>query len=155
MSAVHPAVVTGPPVLPPKTAAQLNATLMPVWNIFSGEAKELPPSIGAAGYVDVRDVSAVHIWAAEHPSEAAGNRYICSFGRGTTQAVADILRKAYPDRTMIAEGTPGTDQEPGWAFPPPPGNSYDSSPAAKVLGRPFIKFDQSIVETAKILERYL
>ncbi|MCJ1308528.1 hypothetical protein MMC25_002181 [Agyrium rufum] len=155
MAAVHPAVVTGPPVLPPPSAAKLNETLLPVWNIFSGEAKELPPSIGSAGYVDVRDVSAVHVWAAEHPSESAGNRYICAVGRGTMQAAADILRKAYPDRTMIAKGEPGTDQLPGWVFPPPPGNRFDSSLAEKALGRPFIKFDQTILDTAKVLEKYL
>ena len=80
---MKPAVVIGPPVNPPASLAGLNATLLPVWNIYSGEAKTVPPGLGASSYIDVRDVARLHIWCMEHPSESCGQRYIATNGRGT------------------------------------------------------------------------
>jgi nucleoside-diphosphate-sugar epimerase len=130
----------------------LNATLKPVWNLFSGAAKSIPPGIGSQTYIDVRDVSDVHIWAAEHPSEANGERYLCAAGRGTMQAMADILRKTYPDRD-IAVGEPESDYEKDYSFPKD-GFKFHSTKMREALGRPLIGFEQSVLETAKVLERY-
>ncbi|MCJ1419424.1 hypothetical protein MMC32_005779 [Xylographa parallela] len=154
ISAVNPGVVVGPPVQPPPTASALNETLRPTWAVFSGASTDIPPAIGSASYVDVRDVAAIHVWCAEHPIESNGQRYLMANGRGTPQAAADILRKAYPHRKQIPVGEPGSDYEEGYGWPKD-GQSFDSAKAKKALGREFVLYDQSILDTAKVLERYL
>ncbi|MCJ1285803.1 hypothetical protein MMC26_005144 [Xylographa opegraphella] len=154
ISAVNPGVVVGPPVQPPPTASLLNETLRPTWAVFSGSSPAIPPAIGSASYVDVRDVAAIHVWCAEHAAESNGQRYLMANGRGTPQAAADILRKAYPHRKEIPVGEPGNDYEEGYGWPEG-GQSFDSAKAKKALGREFVLYDQSILDTAKVLERYL
>ncbi|MCJ1405848.1 hypothetical protein MMC11_009078 [Xylographa trunciseda] len=154
ISAVNPGVVVGPPVQPPPTASSLNETLRPTWAVFSGASTTIPPTIGSASYVDVRDVAAIHVWCAEHPTESNGQRYLMANGRGTPQAAADILRKAYPDRKEIPVGEPGSDYEADYGWPKG-GQSFDSAKAKKALGREFVLYDQSILDTAKVFERYL
>ena len=155
MATVNPSVVTGPPINPPAQASGLNETLRPTWSLLSGAVAEIPPNIGTAGYVDVRDVAAVHVWCATHPSESAGHRLFTTAGRGTNQAVADILRKAYPDRAEgIPKGEPGSDYEADYGFLTG-GPSYENEMARKAAGGEFIRYDQSIRDSAKVLERYL
>ena len=69
------------------------------------------------------------------------------------QAAADILRKAYPDRDIVV-GEPGSDYEPDYSYPKD-GFKFYSTKAEKALGRKLIGFEQSILETAKVMERYL
>jgi len=115
----------------------------------------MPPAIGSASFIDIRDTAAMHVWAAEHPQEANGQRYLMADGRGTPQAAADILRKAYPDRKQILVGEPGSDYVEGWGWPKD-GQSFESTKAKKALGRDsFIRHDQSVLETAKVFERYV
>ena len=154
MTGVNPATVVGPPIQPPPSPSALNETLKPIWDIFSGEAQTLPPTIGSAGYIDVRDVSAMHIWCAENPTESANQRYLMVEGQYAYQAVADILRKAYPDRKMIPVGEPGSGYTPDYSWSED-SMTFVSSKAKKATGRTFIKYDQSILETAKVFERYL
>ena len=154
MSAVNPAVVVGPPIQLPASASALNDTLKPIWGVFSGETQTIPPGIGTNGYCDVRDVSAMHVWCMENPTQSANQRYIVAEGRATPQAAADILRKAYPSRKTIPVGKPESDYEPGYIWPKD-GISLSNAQAKKATGRDFIKYDQSILETAKVFERYL
>ena len=123
--------------------------------MFSGETQEIPPGIGSFSYVDVRDVAAIHAWCAEHPKESANHRYLMAVGRAPPQAAADILRKAYPERKpLIPEGELGKDYSPDFSWPEN-GLSFDSSPAEKAIGRSFIGFEKSILDTAKVFEKYL
>ena len=155
MTAVNPSVVTGPPINPPSEASGLNETLRPAWNLLSGSLSEIPPNIGTAGCIDVRDVATVHVWCATHPAEAANHRFFTTAGRGTNQAAADILRKAYPDRAeVIPKGEPGSDYEADYGFLRD-GPSYENEMAKKAVGGEFIRYDQSIRDSAKALERYL
>ena len=96
----------------------------------------------------------MHVWAAEHPTEANGQRYLLVNGRGTPQAAADILRKAYPSRKEILVGEPGSDYVEGWRWPKD-GQSFDSEKSKRALGREFIRYDQSVLDTAKVFERYV
>ena len=109
--------------------------------------------MGSGGYIDVRDVAAVSVWCVEHPQEAAGQRYLLANGRGTFQAAADVLRKAYPDRESIPVGDPGSDYELDYSWPA--WTRFDSSKAAKATGKTFIRYDQSILDTADALKAYL
>ena len=51
-------------------------TLHPLWTIFSGPSTTVPAQIGLATYIDIRDVSAMHIWCVEHPTASNGQRYL-------------------------------------------------------------------------------
>lgn len=152
ISAVNPGVVTGPPISFPSSPAKLNETLKPVWQIYSGEAKTMPPSIGGQSYIDVRDVAALHIWCMEHPEASNGQRYIAANGRGTPQAAADVLRKAFPDREIIV-GEPESDYVQGTFDYVPGMRSTRATKAYNAMGvKSFIRYDKSILDTVKAFE---
>ena len=153
LSAVNPAVVTGPPVSFPSTPDKLNTTLKPVWQIYSGEAKTIPAGIGGQAYIDVRDVSTLHIWCMEQPNASNGQRYIAANGKGTPQAVADILRKAFPSRNIVV-GEPSSDYVPGTYDYPAGKRSTRATKAYKAMGvESFIGFEQSILDTVRSFEK--
>jgi nucleoside-diphosphate-sugar epimerase len=120
--AINPGVVIGPPLVGLVSEPEkLNTTLLPVWALYSGLAKregKMPPPIGSATWVDVRDVAALHAWAATNPLEAAGmdvdgsgkgkGRFLATRGVAPPQAVADLLRKELGegDRGRILVGEP-------------------------------------------------
>ena len=75
-------------------------------------------------------------------------------GRAPPQAVADVLRKWYPGRRgIIPEGRPGEGYVEGFGWGA--GNSYESGKARGVLGRGFVGFEESLVQTVRVFERYL
>ncbi|KAL3427477.1 nad dependent epimerase [Phlyctema vagabunda] len=105
ISTVNPTVVIGPPVVVAATASSLNETLKPVFEILSGASETLPPPIGSASYVDVRDVALIHLWAYENPQKANGERYLASGGYCPPQVIADILSTSGWEHTT--KGVPG------------------------------------------------
>lgn len=130
-------------------------TLKPVWGILSGAYPDdhgLPPMIGTGSIIDVRDVSALHIWCAENPSKSNGQRYLLTNGRATPQAIADILRRAYPDRKGLPAENPEKDYEADYSWPKA-GMSFQETKAKDVLGRDFIGFEKSILDTVEAFER--
>ncbi|KIW96741.1 uncharacterized protein Z519_02132 [Cladophialophora bantiana CBS 173.52] len=151
VAAVNPAVVTGPPVSWPATPDKLNTTLLPIWNIYSGN-KVMPPQIGSAGYIDVRDVARMHIWAMEHPEQSNGERYLMSNGKAPPQAAADLLREQFPERDIIV-GEPGQGYTKDYWFPQGEASSV-STKAYKALGvQKFITYDQSVLDTVEAFEK--
>lgn len=123
--------------------------------MFSGKAAIVPPGFGTNGYVDVRDVAKIHIWCMEHPTQSANQRYLASAGLGPPQAVVDILRRAYPEREdIIPRGEPGKGYLPDFKFFREGGRHYGTQ-ASEAVGMQYIPYDQSILETARVLERYL
>lgn len=146
--------MTGPPVPVPSSPAKLNETLRPIWGLLSGEPKTVPPGSGSMSYIDVRDVSAVHIWCQEQPEESNGQRYLLMNGLGTMQAAADILRKAYPKNGVVV-GDPGSDYVEGYGYVPGK-HSFKATKAKEAIGgREFIGYEKSILDTAKVFERWL
>ncbi|KAI9820468.1 MAG: hypothetical protein M1826_000905 [Phylliscum demangeonii] len=155
ISAVCPSIVLGPRPQLPATPDQLNQTLQPTWAIFSGQDGSLDEFLPVTAVVDVRDVSAIHIWCGEHPAASDGQRYIASGGHYNAQATADILRKHYPARrAIIPEGHPGQGYRPDFRQPPDK-FEFDGSKAARAVGLTYIPVEQTIVDTAKALEKYL
>ena len=132
VSAINPSNVTGPPVLFPESPAMLSANLLPIWKIFPGEAKEIPPGVGSMPYIDVRDVTRTTVWIMEHPKESDGQRYLCSNGKGTMQAAADILRNEYRDRDIV-KGHPRADYVDGYGYPSG-AKSFHSTKAKDAMG---------------------
>jgi nucleoside-diphosphate-sugar epimerase len=160
ISTIHPTVTIGPPIQPPSSPSKLNATLIPTYNIFAGGP--IPSSIGSGSFVDVRDVAFVHLWAYEHTDISNGERYIACHGYGPPQATADILREAYPDRRdIIQAGMPGEGYigyENGVVKEvsfPPDRPRVSGKKAETVMGFKTRTFKESLLETAKAMERYL
>ena len=151
VAAINPAVVTGPPVSFPASPEQLNETLMPLWKIYSGD-KTIPAQIGGAGYIDVRDVARMHIWAMEHPERSNGERYLLVNGKAPPQAAADLLRQKYPDRDIVV-GNPGQGYAPDyWFVKGEP--SLVSTKAYKALGKEsFIRYDKSVLDSIDAFEK--
>ena len=91
----------------------------------------------------------------EHPDQIDNQRYTMSAGLGPPQAVADILRTAYPERKhIIPRGDPSKGYLPGFGFLTRR-RKHLGTDAAEVIGLHYIKYDRSILDTAKVLERYL
>jgi nucleoside-diphosphate-sugar epimerase len=162
LTTIHPTVTIGPPVALPSSPDKLNITLQPTYSIFTGGA--IPPSIGSGSFVDVRDVAFCHFWAYEHPKEADGERFIASQGFGPPQALADVLREAYPDRRGIiqvgkpGEGYVGYNAETGVVEGveyPAGGIRVSGAKAEKVMGLKYRGFKESLLETTKVMEKYL
>jgi len=166
LTTINPSVVIGPPVNIPSSGSKLNETLAPIWKMFSGAMDTIPPNIGSASAVDVRDVAYAHVWAFENSSKADGERYITSLGYGPLQSAADVLRKEYKGTAIgdkIPVGIPG-DTYVGYneetseveEIKYPPGRPrIDGSKASKAMGFTYITYKQSVIDTAKAFEQLL
>ena len=151
VAAINPAVVTGPPVSWPATPDKLNTTLLPIWSLYSGN-KVMPPQLGPAGFIDIRDVARLHIWAAEHPEQSNGERYLMSNGKAPPQAAADILRKHFPERDILV-GEPGKGYTEDYWYVNGEA-TFISTKAYKALGvKRCMLFDRSVLDTVEAFEK--
>lgn len=142
--------VIGPPLIAPSTPEAVSETIRPIWQVFSGAPHE---SVGGAvGFsVDVRDVASLLLYFVGHPKEVDGERYIAHSASGNVQALADALRKGFPDaQGRIVEGTKGQGYRADGRVDPETQVEVDSTKAAKLLeGGEWIKYEKSVVDTAK------
>lgn len=150
MTAVNPALVGGPPLLLTDSPKNLSESVIDVWLILSGAP--MPPTIGTGTIVDVRDVARLFVFAVAHPEIAKNERYLAVGGAGPSQAVADILREAYPERRdIIQKGTPGAGYRPdfdiSWLI--------SANKAEEATGQKFIGFKESVLAAAKAFEKFL
>ncbi|KAA6413937.1 MAG: hypothetical protein FRX48_02299 [Lasallia pustulata] len=126
--AINPGVVAGPPSKPP-------LPLRPQRN---------PQTL----------LLALHRRDAHHPAHPRHRllRRRARRLRHARLAAADVLRRAYPDRSCIPVGSPGADYEEGYAWFSG-GMSFCGDKARKILGREYVGFEQSVVDTARVFER--
>lgn len=155
MVSINPNLVIGPPVQPPATASGLSATLWAIWEILSGSGTSALPGFGTHGFVDVRDVAKIHMWCMEHLSQSIDKRIRASAGVEHPQGVVNILRQAYPEREDLI-----LQKKAGKGYLPDIGRIRERGfvngvQASSMAGIKYIPFKQSILETAKVLERYL
>jgi len=126
-----------------------------MWGIFSGSYSSIPPKIGSGSYADVRDIADLQIWAFENPKLSADERYLGVNGPGIPQAAADILHEVYPERRHIMpRGTPGDGYMPDHSWSPD-SVSVSGDKAQKAMGRSWIPFKQSVLDTAKWFEQFV
>ena len=97
-------------------------------------------------FVDVRDVAELVLRATEqHAQTEAGRERYLLVGQSpiSPQGIADTLREHLPERRdIIQEGNPGeAHPEMTWKF--------DSSKAQGLLGRTWVGFSQSVVDSAE------
>jgi hypothetical protein len=122
------------------------------WKIVAGE--EVPgPMMLYSDTIDIRDIARMLLWSARNPDKADGERFICSSAVGCGQAIADILRKRMPSLN-IPPGQHGQGYSPD--YKPKPGvGGFDSSKAVSVTGEDWIPYEESVIDMARYLERYL
>ncbi|RYP56752.1 hypothetical protein DL771_011620 [Monosporascus sp. 5C6A] len=123
-----------------------------VWKVVMGEDIPDPLPIYDAT-IDVRDIARVLVWAALHPKEADGERYLCSAASGGAQAIADILNKHMPG-LQVKRGNPGKGYKPDYSEPEG-ATAFDSSKAVKATGQGWIPYETSVLDTAGVLQQYL
>ncbi|OCK80951.1 NAD(P)-binding protein, partial [Lepidopterella palustris CBS 459.81] len=149
ISSVNPGVVIGPSVQAFPTGFKPNVSLEQIWNIFTGNIKDIPPRIGSGSFVHVRDTAGLHVWALENPIKSNGERYLAIAGPGFPQMIADILHKAYPNRAdIMPRGRPGDGYLPNLDWPPG-GISVSGKKAQEAMGITWIPLEQSVLDTAK------
>ncbi|KAI5460974.1 hypothetical protein BGZ63DRAFT_388108 [Mariannaea sp. PMI_226] len=152
IAAINPGFVMGPPAAL-DSIESLSGTTAFIWKVFSGQ--DIPaPLKPDPPYVDVRDIARAAVYAIDHGKEVNGERFLLIRGAIPPQAAADILREAYPARRdIIKEGTPGAGYRPGFAFPEQ--RVIDGSKIVRVTGKDYYSVEQTIIDTAKFLEKFL
>ncbi|KRM54471.1 SDR family oxidoreductase [Lacticaseibacillus sharpeae] len=89
LAAVNPVAVMGPVL-----SADFSHSNIQIQDLLNGKTKAVPRV--DSGYVDVRDVAALHILAMTKPA-AAGQRFLATTGETYSMLdVANILRTAFP-----------------------------------------------------------
>jgi nucleoside-diphosphate-sugar epimerase len=143
----------GPPLVLPEKPEKLSNTTILIWTVLSGQDFSDAP---ARPFVDVRDVARLHVFGIEHGDKANGQRYLTIGGVSSGQAVADILNKHYPQRKgVIKVGHPGQGDPSDYKTTAAGGISFDTSKAVKATGQDWIGFEQTVLDAAKVFERYL
>ena len=143
-------LIFGPPAYLPSDVKKLSMSLQPIWNIFSGG--DIPkPLAGSGTACDVRDVARLFVFAADHPDKADGERYNVVSGIAHPQAITDVLREGFPERSAVIQvGQPGVGYPKSlW------NNRIDGSKAVRATGEDYVNFKESIIDTARALTPYL
>jgi len=152
---IHPGMILGP-ASDPDTSVSLGL----VMGLMGGRVKAMPNT----GFcvIDVRDVSALHLAALENDS-SVGQRYLATGRYLWFREVADILRKAYPDRTITMKMVPdwlirlmamtGTSVS---QIINDVGNEkhFDGSKGEALLGRKFISAEEAVLSAADSAVRF-
>ncbi|KAI4140809.1 MAG: hypothetical protein LQ341_003692 [Variospora aurantia] len=115
----------------------------------------VPGAMPTAAYISNHDVSRMHVYAALHPSECNGHRYLLAAGRAPPQALADVLRKIRPQwKDRIPMGDPGNDYVEGYTWVEG-GVTIDCERAKRALGGgEWMGFEQCVEETVEALEKH-
>ncbi|KAI0525544.1 hypothetical protein F5B22DRAFT_642556 [Xylaria bambusicola] len=152
MTALQPTYFVGPPLIPWKSPGHIPYSNSDFWKVVSGE--EVPgPMMLYGDTVDIRDVARMLLWSAQNPQKADGERFACSSAAGCGQAIADILRRDMPS-LKVQQGLPGKGYSPD--YKPRAGTfGFDSSKAVSATGRDWISYEQSVLDLAQFLQRYL
>ncbi|KAI0391275.1 hypothetical protein F5Y17DRAFT_20028 [Xylariaceae sp. FL0594] len=151
MTSLLPTYFIGPPLIPWASADQIPYSNSDFWKVVAGQ--EIPgPMMVYGDTIDIRDIARVSLWAAMNPGRADGERFVCSSAVGGGQAIADILHKRMPSLKNIQVGEPGKGYAPDYK---PQSAGFDGSKAVEFTGEDWIPYEQSVVDMAQFLQRYL
>ena len=150
LTTIHPGAILGP-----ATDSDTSISLGLVTGLLDGST----PAMARIGFAisDVRDVAAMHL-AALRKSESIGQRYLCTGPYMTFEAVADVLRRAYPDHTITSRIVPDWLVRIIAALGGPVrqiindvGNEkhFDGSKGEALLGRPYRTVEDAILSAAE------
>ncbi|KAL8968889.1 MAG: hypothetical protein Q9197_004631 [Variospora fuerteventurae] len=120
-----------------------------------GQLDHVPRTVPTAAYISNHDVSRMHVYAALHPSECDGHRYLLAAGRAPSQALADVLRKIRPQwKDRIPIGEPGNGYVEGYTWVEG-GVTIECERAKKALGGgEWMGYEQCVEETVEALEKH-
>eukprot|EP00755_Sulcionema_specki_P031667 Sspe_Gene.97071::Locus_70734_Transcript_1_1_Confidence_1.000_Length_1094::g.97071::m.97071 len=104
LASLHPPIIIGP-VLAQHTADALPESVAMIYRYMSGEKKVADKK--SIGFIDVRDLAAAHIAAAEN--EEAEGRYLLSGGCARWLTVAKALKEHFPDSPVPTEEGEGAE----------------------------------------------
>lgn len=147
-----PGVVIGPPVLFPEKVQDINGTIKPIWEVLSGENRGLPRIIGTGFWVDVRDLVGICcalIESSKKP-EIDRKRVIVVAGKGNLSVAARVLWEKYSERLgHLQVSERDGDVEVGGEM------TFDVKDAEGLLGRTWMSYEKSVLDTAEALENYV
>ncbi|AQZ14228.1 hypothetical protein BZL39_G02430 [Zygosaccharomyces parabailii] len=143
LSTINPTGVFGPQRFDAYVKDHLNASNEMINALIHSQPgiTKLDPDFHAE-YVDVRDVAKAHLLAFQR-GNTAEKRLGLNNGPFSSQAVVDILNSKFPQ----LKGNIAVGPHPGQPDPTP-GCSFDNSQSKKILGFPFIDFEQTVYDTA-------
>lgn len=91
------------------------------------------------------------VYAVGHPEKTDGERFILARWYSPPQAVADILRKKYPEKAgQIQHGVEGQGYEKGYEFPAK--MAFDGSKIVKMTAREYIPWEKTVVDTIEAVK---
>lgn len=150
LTTIHPGAILGP-----VTDKDTSISLGLVTGLLDGST----PAMARIGFAisDVRDVAAMHVATLDKP-ESIGQRYLCTGPFMTFEQVADVLRRAYPERKITIKVVPD------WIIRimaalggavrqiiNDVGNQkhFDGSKGEALLGRPYRSNEEAILSAAE------
>lgn len=145
MTAVNPATVFGPPLYMPPRLDLLSPSIRILYDtVIEGTGVSTVRGGGTVmSSVDVRDVARLMLWAARHPQESDGQRYLACAWNTTPEHITEILAENFPQLPLTLAETRG-------AGPLSDGGSplYNGDKARKATGQDWIELEKSIVDSA-------
>jgi nucleoside-diphosphate-sugar epimerase len=151
---ILPGVVSGPPVMLPKKADDLNGTIKPIWKVLSGEIVEVPEKVGSGTYVDVRDLAKICWWCLENAGMVDGKRIVAIAGQAEPEVLVRSLWTKYKDGVEDYEEVDSGDKI-GSADHVVRIPKFDTRLAEEAVGGKWISYRKTVLDTARMLERYL
>lgn len=145
MTAVNPATVFGPPLYMPPQVDLLSPSIRILYDtVVEGKGVSTVRGGGTVmSSVDVRDVGRLMLWAARHPQEADGQRYLACAWDATPERVNEILAENFPQLPLLTAGKRGEASLSGGGSP-----LYRGNKARKATGDDWIELETSIVDSA-------
>jgi len=141
LTTLCPPMVFGPPPQPFTSMDNLNESVGQLWQLFSGQAKEVPFT-GFPGFIDVHDLAYLHV-AALSNEKAKNQRYLTVGGHYSFDQAVVIAREAFPEHA--SRMTPSTGK------PAPEHYALDTSKVEADFGIQWTPFNKTITETAGAL----
>ncbi|SPQ20734.1 fb83974c-ddb9-48a4-a33d-28eb76c8fc16 [Thermothielavioides terrestris] len=155
VTSINPSFVAGPPLATPSSADKISMSNQQIPDVYNGKPlDQAGVSAGVDAYVDVRDVARLVVFGVEHADKADGERFLTAAYFSPGQAVADILRDAFPERAgIIQKGNPGQGYEPDYRFPKQ--LVFDGTKAVRFTGQDYIPWRQTVLDTVEKLKPVL
>lgn len=150
LTTIHPGMILGPAL-----DDDPSVSLMAVTGLLDGTTPAMPKM--GFSVIDVRDVAAMHLAALEKP-RAIGQRYLATARYLWFREIADVLRKAYPDRRIASRIAPdwlvlliGRLGGPTRQIINDVGNEkhFDGRKGEGLLGRPYTTAEDAILSAAE------
>ncbi|MGB3337425.1 MAG: NAD-dependent epimerase/dehydratase family protein [Devosia sp.] len=154
LTTIHPGAILGPTL-----DADASISLQMVSGLLEGSTPAMPSN--GFSVIDVRDVAAMHVAALLNP-DSAGERYLAAVGYLSFPEVADVLRRAYPERQITQKRVPDWIIKLLARFGGPArqiindiGNEkhFDGRKGERLLGRPYIAAEDAVLSAAESVIR--